>query len=157
MKKFLAILMLGTALVAPSATYAAQVNLSGQMRSYSGPEAYLAVYLAKPDGSYDSTLYVAGRKSRYYRDLSGWARYATRDATLNLDGITGASVGSGRSFSINIDLSDALIDAGYTIHIDSAVEHQGSAADDVVIPLNRSYSGVAQPGRGFIKSASISI
>lgn len=157
MKKFLAILMLGTALVAPSATYAAQVNLSGQMRSYSGPEAYLAVYLAKPDGSYDSTLYVAGRKSRYYRDLSGWARYASRDATLNLDGITGASVGSGRSFSINIDLSDALIDAGYTIHIDSAVEHQGSAADDVVIPLNRSYSGVAQPGRGFIKSASISM
>lgn len=157
MKKLLAILMLGTALVAPSAAYAAQVNVSGQMSSYYGPESYLAVYLAKPDGTYDSTLYVAGRKSRYYRDLTGWARFAAADAHLSLNGITGASVGSGRSFSINLELSDALIDAGYTIHIDSAVEHQGSAADDVVIPLDRSYSGVAQPGRGFIQSASISL
>lgn len=157
MKKFLAILLLGTALVAPASSYAAQVTVSGQMNSYSGPEAYLAVYLARPDGSYDSTLYVAGRKTRYYRELSGWARYAAADATLNLNGITGASVGSGRSFAVNLDLSDALIDAGYTIHIDSAVEHQGSAADDVVIPLDKSYSGVAQPGRGFIQSASISM
>lgn len=157
MKRLLAILLLGTALVAPGAAQAAQVTLSGQMTGYYGPEAYLAVYLTKPDGSYYQTLYVAGHKTRYYRELSGWARFAAADATLNLDGITGASVGSGRSFSINLDLADALIDAGYSIHIDSAVEHQGSAPDDVVIPLDRSVSGQAQQGRGFIQSATVSM
>lgn len=157
MKKFLAILLLGTALVSPSAAFAAQVTITGQMNSYRGPEAYLAVYLAGPDGRYDSTLYVAGRKSRYYRDLSGWARYAAADASLNLNGITGASIGSGRSFTINLELSDALINAGYTIHIDSAVEERGTTTDDVVIPLDRSQSGVAQPGRGFVQSASVNL
>lgn len=157
MKKLLAILLMGTALVAPVAANAAQVTIAGQMSSYRGPEAYLAIYLAGPDGRYDSTLYVAGSKSRYYRDLSGWARYAAADASLNLNGITGASIGSGRSFTINLNLSDALIDAGYTIHIDSAVEHQGSTSDDVVIPLDSSYSGVDQPGRGFVQSASINM
>jgi hypothetical protein len=157
MKKFLAILLLGTALVAPVAAYARDVTIQGQMSSYRGPEAYLAVYLAKPDGSYDSTLYVAGRKSRYYRDLSGWARLAARDATLSLDGITGASIGSGKSFSINLSLADALIDAGYTIHIDSAVEHQGSAADDVVLALDSGQSGNALSGQGFIGSASVNM
>ena len=157
MKKLFAVLLLGTALVAPGAAFAAQVSIKGQMSNYSGPEAYLAVYLTKPDGNYDSTLYVAGRKTRYYRDLSGWARYAARDATLNLNGITGASIGSGQSFTINLNLSDALIDAGYVVHIDSAVEHRGTASDDVVIPLDTSSSGVAQPGNGFIRAASVNM
>lgn len=157
MKKLLAILLLGTALVAPGVALAAQVQLEGQMNSYGGPEAYLAVYLTGPDGSYHSTLHVAGGKSRYYRDLSGWARYAARDASLNLDGITGASIGSGRKFSISLDIADALIDAGYVIHIDTAVEDQGSSSDDVVIPLDTANAGIAQAGRGFIRSASVSM
>ncbi|MBD8066576.1 DUF2271 domain-containing protein [Devosia sp. PTR5] len=157
MKKLLALLLLGTALVAPSAASAAQVTLSGQMTGYGGPPAYIAVYLTGPDGSYDSTLYVAGHKTRYYRELGGWVRYAAADPTLNLDGITGASIGSGQSFSINLDLADALIDAGYTLHIDSAVEDGGSATDDVVIPLDSASSGVSQPGRGFIRSASVNM
>lgn len=157
MKKLLAILLLGTALVAPAAAHAREVTIQGQMSSYRGPQAYLAVYLAKPDGNYDSTLYVAGSSARYYRHLAGWARLASRDATLSLDGITGASIGSGQRFSINLSLADALINAGYTIHIDSAVEEQGTAADDVVLSLETAQSGIAQSGRGFIGSASVNM
>lgn len=157
MKKFLALLLLTTALATPSLALARDVTLSGEMSTYGGPEAYLAVYLAKPDGSYESTLYVAGHKQKYYRDLTGWARLAAQDANLSLDGITGASVGAGRSFSIALSLSDALIDAGYTIHIDSAVEDQGASADDVVIPLEAVQSGVDQPGAVFVQTARITM
>ncbi len=38
-----------------------------------------------------------------------------------VDGITGASAGSGRSLELTMDLSDALFDAGYTLHIDASV------------------------------------
>jgi hypothetical protein len=153
--KLLTVLLLGTALVAPTSAFARDVILQGQMASYGGPGAYLAVYLATPDGSYASTLYVAGQKTRYYRELGGWARWASRDANLNLDGITGPSIGSGQTFSINLSLADALIDAGYTIHIDSAAEDWGATSDDVVISLDTAKSGVAQPGRGFVQSASV--
>ncbi len=155
MKKFLAILLLGTALASPSLAFARDVTVSGQIVRYSGPSTYLAVYLARPDGSYDSTLYVAGRKQRYYNDIAGWARLAARDPNLRLDGITGASIGGGQSFSIDLSLSDALIDAGYTIHIDSAVEDFGSTANDVVLPLDSAQSGVSVPGKAFVAAASV--
>ena len=39
-----------------------------------------------------------------------------------VDGITGASVGSGRTLEVSMDLADALFDAGYTLHVDAAAE-----------------------------------
>jgi hypothetical protein len=89
MKKILATLLLSTALVAPSAAFAHDVTLSAQMTNYSGNAAYLAVYVTKPDGSYDSTLWVSGTKERFLGDLTGWVS-ALQDsgATLNLDRIT---------------------------------------------------------------------
>lgn len=155
MKKFLAILLLGTALATPSLAFARDVTVEGRIAGYYGPPAYLAVYLVDPNGKYDSTLYVAGYKQRYYREIGGWARLASRDPKLQLDGITGASIGAGRSFAIDLSIADSLIDAGYTIHIDSAVENQGSVSDDVTMPLNTGASGIPVSGRGFIDSASV--
>lgn len=155
MKKLIAVLLLGTAIATPNLALARDVTISGQMRSYSGPEAYLAVYVTDADGNYDSTLYVAGRKTKYYRKIGGWARLAARDETLQLDGITGASIGSGRSFSIDLSIADSLIDAGYTIHIDTAVEHQGGISDDVTLPLESSTAGTDVAGTGFISSARV--
>lgn len=155
MKKLAAILMLATALVAPAAAQAASVNISAQMTRYSGPEAYLAVYLTNLDGSYNSTLWVAGHKTRYYGSLRGWARAAAQDATLSLDGITGASAGSGSTMNISVNIADALIDAGYTIHVDSAVEHGGEYSDDAVIALTSNAASVT--GSGYIWSLSVSM
>lgn len=157
MKKLLALLLIGTAFATPSLAYARDITLTGQMQDYYGPEAYIAVYLTKADGTYDSTLYVAGRKTRYYRDLTGWARYAASDSNLNLNGITGASIGAGTDFTIDISLSDALIDAGYVLHVDSAVEHQGSVPDDVVVPLSSDQSGVAHNGEAFVKTLTVNM
>ena len=91
MKKLLAILLLGTALVAPTAAFAADVTVTATLTNYSGNAAYLAVYVTKPDGSYDSTLWVSGSKQRYLGDLRGWvSALQSAGGTLTLDGITGA-------------------------------------------------------------------
>ena len=41
---------------------------------------------------------------------------------MQIDGITGASVGEGRSLKMTVDLADALIDAGYKLNVDAAAE-----------------------------------
>ncbi|MEO9231467.1 MAG: DUF2271 domain-containing protein [Devosia sp.] len=154
MKKFTAMLMLATALSGPSLAYAREATLSIQTINYQGPPAYLAVYLAKPDCSYDSTLWVAGDRSKYYRYLRGWIRGISTTSD-RIDGITGASVGSGRTMQVGITLTDALIDAGYTIHVDSAVEDGAENRDDVVLPLEQASSGRVVSGTGYVASMSV--
>ncbi|MEO5807927.1 DUF2271 domain-containing protein [Devosia sp.] len=154
MKKLTAILLLATALSAPGLAYAKDATLAIQTASYQGPPAYLAVYLAKPDGSYDSTLWVAGGRSSYYRHLRGWIR-GISNTNERIDGITGASVGSGRTIEVGITIADALIDAGYTIHVDSAVEGGAENRDDVVLPLNSATSGQVVAGNGYVAALRV--
>lgn len=157
MKKLIASLLLCTALIAPAAAMAREVTIETKLINYSGNAAYLAVYLTKPDGSYDSTLWVSGTKTRYLGDLSGWVS-AMRNSgatSLSLDGISGASVGGGRTLTVKADLADALIDAGYTIHVETAVEHGGEYPDDATIPL--SAAGGTVDGTGYVSKLSVSM
>ncbi len=155
MKKLAAMLMLATALSAPGMAMAAEVSIQAKLVQYSGHAAYLAVYLTNPDGSYNSTLWVSGQKSKYYGDLRGWARAASSGGSLDLDGITGASVGSGETLTVQASLADTLIDAGYQIHIDTAVEHGGQYADDAVIALTSKPSTAS--GNGYVDTISLGL
>jgi hypothetical protein len=154
MNKLLAILLLGTALVAPEVALAKSVTVTTSLIKYSGHHAYLAVYITNPDGSYNSTLWVAGTKFRYLGHLRQWAQGISK-AGGNIDGITGASVGSGRTLKVTSDIADALIDAGYQIHVDSASEDGFEVPSDAVIPLESSASPVS--GSGYVKTLSISM
>ena len=157
MKNIIAALLLCTALVAPAAAMAREVTIDTKLVNYSGQAAYLAVYLTKPDGTYDSTLWVSGTKQRYLGDLRGWVS-AMRDSgatSLNLDGITGASVGGGQTLTVKADLADALIDAGYSIHVETAVEHGGQYTDDAVAPLTSTAQKV--DGTGYVSTLSVSM
>ncbi len=156
MKKFLLPLLLCTALIAPAAAMAGEATITTTLVNYSGPQAYLAIYVTKPDGSYDSTLWVAGSKTRYLGDLRGWvSALQSSGASLSLDGISGASVGSGQTLKINVNLADAMIDAGYKIHIETAVEHGGEIPDDAVVPIT---SGTQQVnGSGYVQTLSVSM
>ena len=152
MKKLAAMLMLATALVAPAVAMARDVTIETSLVQYSGHAAYLAVYLTNPDGSYNSTLWVSGQKSKYYGDLRGWARAASSAGSLNLDGITGASVGAGRTLEITLDLADALFDAGYTLHIDAAVEDMRDSPNEIAVPLTAAGADTPVQGRRYISS-----
>lgn len=155
MKKIAALLLLATAIVSPSFAMAKDVTVSARLINYSGNSAYLAVYLTDANGSLQQTLWLAGSKTRYYGDLRGWVRSLGNATSVNIDGVTGASVGGGQTLTVKANIADNLIDAGYQIHIDTAVEHGGEYADDAVIPLTS--AGGTVDGTGYLKSATLSL
>ena len=99
------------------------------------------------------------------RARSGWR--ATRPSTTatsptgrapraaglaEVDGITGASVGSGKTLKITVDITDALINAGYTVHVDTSVEDGDDNPSEIVAPLDASASGKPVAGAGYVKT-----
>jgi hypothetical protein len=153
MKTLLAALAMTTALTLPGIAMAKQVTLSTTMTRYGGDGAYLAMYLTDAKGVYAGSLWMAGGKSKYYRHLSDWYR-ATGGDTAQVDGITGASVGAGRTLEVTVDLADALIDAGYTLHIDAAVEDMRESPNEIAVPLTAAGAGKAVQGRRYIADFS---
>ena len=151
MKSLLAILALSTALTAPGLAMARPVTLTTTMTDYGGDGAYLALYVTDPAGAYVGSLWMAGGKSKYYEHLSDWYR-ATGGDPAQINGITGASVGAGRSLEITLDLADALFDAGYTLHVDAAVEDMRDSPNEVAIPLTTAGAGTPVTGRRYIAS-----
>ncbi|WP_158969346.1 DUF2271 domain-containing protein [Chachezhania sediminis] len=151
MKPLLAALALGTALTAPALALARPVTMTTTLNTYGGDGAYLALYVTDQSGAYAGSLWMAGGKSKYYKHLSGWYR-ATGGDTSQVDGITGASVGQGRTLEITLDLADALFDAGYTLHIDAAVEDMRDSPNEIAVPLTTGNSGTPVAGRRYISS-----
>lgn len=149
MKSLLAMLALSTALTAPGLAMARPVTLTTAMTNYGGDGAYLAFYVTDGAGAYVGSLWMAGGKSKYYEHLSDWYR-ATGGEPAQINGITGASVGAGRSLEITLDLADALFDAGYTLHVDAAVEDMRDSPNEIAVPLTTAGAGTAVPGRRYI-------
>jgi hypothetical protein len=118
-----------------------------KIASYNGPATFLALYLTDASGAFKKTLWVAGDRTRYWRHLRTWYQ-ATGGA--GADGVTGASVGSGRTLTVNADISAAMIDAGYVLHIDAAAENIGESPDEVSVPLTKAGAGQPVAGNGFI-------
>ncbi|MBI3101551.1 MAG: DUF2271 domain-containing protein [Burkholderiales bacterium] len=143
-------------LAVPALAQARQVTLTTQLKNYGGDGAYLAVYLTDAKGAYAGTLWVAGGKAKYYRHLSDWNRLSTGD-TKRLAGVTGASVGAGRTLKVTADLADTLIDAGYEIRIDAAVEDMRDSPAEVRLPLATSQAGKPQAGKQYIQSMSFQL
>ena len=148
-RSFLAALAVTTALSFPALAQAGQVTLETNMRSYGGNGAYLAFYVTDASGKYAGSLWMAGERTRYYRHLSGWSR-ATGGNAGEVNGVTGASVGAGRSLKISLDLTDALFDAGYELHVDAAVEDMRESPNEVVIPLTSDNAGKPVQGSRYI-------
>lgn len=151
MKKIAASLCLAGAIALPGLVYARPLTLTTQLQSYGGDGAYLAIYVTDANGKYQSTLWVAGKKSKYYKHLRDWARGSGMKAS-EFDGVSGASVGSGRELKVTVELADALIDAGYEIRVDSAVEDMRDNPADVRAPLTTEGAGKPVAGRGYVKS-----
>ena len=102
-------------------------------------------------GLYKKTLWVSGKKSKYYKHLRDWARGSGLKAA-EFDGVSGASVGSGKTLKVTVELADVLIDSGHEIRIDSAVEDGRDNAADVRVPLTTQGAGKPAAGRGYVQS-----
>ena len=151
MKKRFLIVGLIAALAFPVVAMAKQVTMTTELTNYRGDGAYLAIYLTDSDGAYQGTLWVAGGKSKYYEHLRDWARGSGMNRS-EYDGLTGASVASGRTLKMTLDLDDALIDSGYQIRVDTAVEDMRDNRSDVVAPLTTEGAGQPVNGRGYVQS-----
>jgi hypothetical protein len=149
MKTLVSVLALSTALALPGLASARPVTLTTTLKNYGGDGAYLAVYLTDPSGAYVRTLWVAGKKSKYYKHLSDWHR-ATGGSPSQINGLTGASVGEGRSLKITADLADALFDAGYKLNIDAAAEDMRDSPRDISVPLTKAGAGKPVSGRSYV-------
>lgn len=149
MKPLLAALALTTALIAPGLALARPVTLTANLSQYGGQGAYLAVYVTDSTGAYAGSLWMAGGKSKYYKHLSDWTKFTGGDVA-QVDGITGASVGAGRTLELTMDLADALFDAGYTLHIDAAVEDMRDSPNEIAVPLTTEGAGQPVQGRRYI-------
>lgn len=151
MKKLLCALGLATAITLPAQAQAREVTFTTQLNEYGGDGAYLALYLTDQTGKYQQTLWIAGEKSKYYKHLRDWARGSGLQRA-EYDGLSGASVTSGRTLKVTLELEDALIDSGYQVRVDSAVEDMRDNRADVVVPLTTEGSGKSVSGRGYVRS-----
>lgn len=149
MKTLVSVLALSTALALPGLASARPVTLTTTLKNYGGDGAYLAVYLTDPSGAYVRTLWVAGKKSKYYKHLTDWHR-ATGGSPSQINGLTGASVGEGRSLKVTADLADALFDAGYKLNIDAAAEDMRDSPRDISVPLTKAGVGKPVVGRSYV-------
>lgn len=156
MRAFLAALALTTALTLPGAAMARPVTLTTNLRDYGGNGAYLAIYVTDANNNYAGSVWMAGGRSRYYQHLSGWYR-ATGGDIAQVNGITGASVGPGRRLEVTLDLADALLDAGFTLHVDAAAEDMRESPNEVSLPLTASGAGKPVKGRRYIADFSYSM
>ncbi|TAM05679.1 MAG: DUF2271 domain-containing protein [Paraburkholderia sp.] len=143
------------ALAAPLPAFARPVTFETQLANYGGDGAYVAMYVTDQSGRYQGTLWMAGRQAKYHRHLRDW--YRASGGAARIDGITGASVGAGRTLRATLDVSDALLDAGYQIHIDTAVEDMNENPSEIVVPLSTSGAGKATKGRGYVASFRYSL
>jgi hypothetical protein len=154
MNRIASTLGLVTALTLPtlalaSGAEARPVTLTTQLRPYGGNGAYIAIYLTDAQGKYHSTLRVAGSKTKYHPHLRDWARGRVGEAS-RIDGVTGASVGSGQTLRVTVDIADALIDAGYQVRIDTAVEDGRDNPAEIIVPLTAAAAGRPVSGRGYV-------
>lgn len=137
----------------PAIGQAREINLSTTLKDYRGNEAYLAIYVTDAQGVYQRTLWVAGKKAKYYKHLRDWAQ-GGGSKPAEFDGLTGASVGSGETLEVAVELEDALIDAGYEIRIDSAVEDKRDNRSEIKVPLTQQATTVNGGAQGYVDSFS---
>jgi len=156
MNKTVTKLVMTTALTAvamiPAALADARpLTLTAKMKNYGYSPTYMAIYVTDSKGVYQGSLWMAGGRSRYYRHLTRWSR-ATRGNLGEIAGITGASVGSGQTLRVKLDVVDALFDAGYVLHIDAAVERLRESPVEIKVPLTTKGAGKPVRGRSFIST-----
>lgn len=121
-----------------------------QLGEYDGEKAYFSLYLIDPDGRYDSTLWVSGDEVKYHPDLPRWFRYLSRNPQ-EIDAVTGASTGAGDRAVLTIEIDESLIDAGYSLRVETAVEDQENYDEDVEVELTTDNQGDKFEGTGYVR------
>lgn len=149
LKSSTAALALGIAL-SPSLAGAEEATFLVQLNEYDGDEAYFALYLVDPNDRFVRTLWVSGDEERWYPDQPRWWKYVGR-AQEDLLPVTGASTAAGDRTVVRIELEPEILDAGYSVRVDTSVEDQQNFTLDVETELVSAAHGDKIPGTGYVR------
>lgn len=131
------------------------VTIDVTMNNFRGPYAYMAAYIVDSHGQYVSTVLTAGTRAKYLADLRRWNRMFQR-AGSRVDGTSGASIGPGQSMRARVDIPDAMLNAGFSLRIETAIEDYNYLPDEAVVPLEDARNGKAIGGKGYVRSVVVS-
>ena len=121
-----------------------------QMTNYNGEAAYMVVSLIDPQGNYQKKLYVFGDNGKYYDSLKkGFVFY--QDKKEKIDAVTGASITQGDRKTITLNLNKNLLDQGYKIRFESAVEDQNYYTTDAEVPFSSESLKGKTEGSGYVR------
>ena len=121
-----------------------------QMTNYNGEAAYMVVSLIDPQGNYQKTLYVFGDNGKYYDSLKNWFVFY-QDKKEKIDAVTGASSTQGDRKTITLNLNKNLLDQGYKIRFESAVEDQNYYTTDAEVPFSSESLKGKTEGSGYVR------
>lgn len=121
-----------------------------QMTNYNGEAAYMVVSLIDPQGNYQKTLYVFGDNGKYYDSLKKWFVFY-EGKKEKIDAITGASITQGDRKTITLNLDKNLLDQGYKIRFESAVEDQNYYTTDAEVPFSSESLKGKTEGSGYVR------
>ena len=114
-----------------------------QMTNYSGEAAYL------------KTLHVFGDNSKYYDALKKWYDFYTAKKE-KVDALTGASITQGDRKTIVLDLDNKLLNQGYKLRFESAVEDQYYYTTDAEVPFTTESLKEKVSGTGYVRYVRLS-
>ncbi len=121
-----------------------------QMTNYTGEGAYVVISLINPEGDYEETLYVQGKDSEWFSEISEWWKFYGK-RRINIDAIAGETItGGARTISI-VKIPTEKIDKGYSIRFETAVEDQEYHTKDVQFELTTASIKSKKEGNGFIR------
>lgn len=135
-----------------------------QMIEYRGEGAYFAISVVDSEEEYIKTLYVMGNDKTWFSDMKTFWKYL-RSNNLYTDkafysmvnGISGATISGGqrRIFPLKIPLD--LLNKGYRLRFETAVEDKGYYKEDVAFYLNQVALNKSYKGNGFISEIKFSL
>lgn len=107
-----------------------------QLKNYEGKAAYVIVSLVDSDDEYVETLRVLGDDHEWYPDILTWHEFRKKKRHQpRLDGVTGATIGSGERSVVAFSIDRKFIDKGYNLRFETAVEDKKYHSKDVIVQL----------------------
>lgn len=156
MKRLLSICALMFVLISPLQANAQPVTITTTMANYSGDGAYLVLYVTDANGVYKGTLWVSGKKRKYYKHFRSWRRLTSGGEKI-ADAFSGASTHSNRKLQVKLNLADSVFTSGYILHIDTSVEDKRDVAKEVSIELKHENAGIQFAGNTYIDNVTFSL
>jgi len=145
-----ALLLTGLLLSAFTTTTTKPVKCLIQMTNYSGEGAYLVVSLLDASGNYEETLYVQGKDSEWYSEITAWWQFYGKRRP-NIDAISGATISGGERAVTVLQIPEDKIDQGYSLRFETSVEDQEYYEDDIQFELTSENLKAKKEGKGFIR------